>query len=98
MRALRYRGMSRDVLVFKAPFQPYLTIYGLFFCVLITITNGFTVFIKWSTSGFFAAYVSLILFFVLYVGHKVIFRTKFVALADVDLQRDRAAVSDQEMA
>ncbi|KAI1737280.1 arginine transporter [Xylaria scruposa] len=90
MRVLQFRGMSRDILVFKAPFQPYLTIYGLFFCVLILFTNGFTVFIKWSTSGFFAAYVSLILFIVLYVGHKITFRTKFVALADIDLERDRA--------
>ncbi|KAI0972672.1 arginine transporter [Xylaria arbuscula] len=90
MRVLRARGLSRDSLVFKAPMQPYLTIYGLFFCVLILLTNGFTVFIKWSTSDFFAAYVSLILFIVLYLGHKVVFRTRLVNLADVDLDRDRA--------
>lgn len=90
VRALRSRGISRDSLAFKAPFQPYLTIYGIFFCVLITITNGFTVFIQWSTSDFFAAYISLILFVVLYIGHKVVFRTRFVKLAEIDLERDRA--------
>ncbi|KAK5624332.1 hypothetical protein RRF57_000050 [Xylaria bambusicola] len=90
MRALRSCGISRDTLAFKAPFQPWLTIYGLFFCVLISITNGFTVFIKWSTSNFFAAYISLILFVVLYLGHKIVFRTRFVKLAEIDLERDRA--------
>ncbi|KAI1119435.1 arginine transporter [Nemania sp. NC0429] len=76
MRAIRAQGISRDSLVFKAPMQPYLTVYGLFFCVLILLTNGFTVFIRWSTSDFFTAYVSVILFIVLYVGHKALFRTK----------------------
>ncbi|KAI1352910.1 arginine transporter [Xylaria sp. FL0043] len=90
MRALKSRNISRDSLVFKAPMQPWLTIYGLFFCVLILLTNGFTVFIQWSTSDFFAAYISLILFIVLYVGHKVVFRTRFVNSADIDLERDRA--------
>ncbi|GAW14355.1 hypothetical protein ANO14919_037570 [Xylariales sp. No.14919] len=92
MRALQSQGISRDSLAFKAPWQPWLTIYGLFFCVLILFTNGFTVFIQWSTSDFFAAYVSLILFVVLYVGHKVVYKTQFIKLADIDLERDRASV------
>ncbi|KAI8623847.1 arginine transporter [Xylariaceae sp. FL1651] len=91
MQALRFRGISRDLLAFKAPMQPYLAIYGLFFCVLILLTNGFTAFIHWSTSGFFAAYVSLILFLVLFVGHKLVFRTRVVAVVDIDLDRDRAS-------
>jgi amino acid transporter len=90
MRALRFRGISRSTLAFKAPMQPFLTIYGLFFCVLILLTNGFTAFIRWSISEFFAAYVSLIIFVVLYVGHKVYFRTRLVRVADIDLDRDRA--------
>ncbi|KAI2635460.1 arginine transporter [Xylaria nigripes] len=90
MRALRYQGISRDSLAFKAPLQPYLAIYGLFFCVLILITNGFTVFIKWSTSGFFTAYISLIIFIVLYAGHKIIFRTKIKSVSEINLELDRA--------
>ncbi|KAI0878961.1 arginine transporter [Hypoxylon argillaceum] len=89
MRALRAQNVPRDALAFRAPMQPYLTIYGLFFCVLILFTNGFTAFISWSTSGFFAAYVSVILFLVLYGGHKLIYKTKFVALTDIDLEQDR---------
>ncbi|KAI6084572.1 amino acid permease/ SLC12A domain-containing protein [Hypoxylon rubiginosum] len=89
MKALKARGISRRELPYTAPLQPYLTWFGLFFCILILLTNGFTVFMEWSTSDFFAAYVSLILFVVLFVGHKLIFRTKPVKVAEVDLDRDR---------
>ncbi|KAI0154903.1 arginine transporter [Xylariaceae sp. FL1272] len=91
MNALRFHGILRDCLVMKAPLQPWLTIYGLFFCILIVLTSGFTVFIEWSTSGFFAAYISLILFVVLFAGHKLIFRTKPIDIQNIDLRRDTNA-------
>ncbi|KAI1780225.1 amino acid permease/ SLC12A domain-containing protein [Hypoxylon cercidicola] len=90
MKALGARGISRKQLPYAAPFQPYLTWFGLFFCILILLTNGFTVFIEWSTSDFFAAYVSVILFIVLFVGHKLVFWSKPVKVTDIDLDRDRA--------
>ncbi|KAK6823529.1 lysine permease [Apiospora arundinis] len=89
---LAYMNLSEsggNNLPYRAPLQPYLTYFGLFFCVLILLTNGFTAFINWSTSDFFAAYISLILFVVLFVGHKMIMRTKPVKLADVDLMAGR---------
>lgn len=89
MKAAKFQGIPRSQLPYRAPIEPYLAWYGLFFCVLILLTNGFTVFIEWNTSDFFTAYISLILFVVLYAGHKLIYRTKFVALADVDLIRGR---------
>ncbi|CRK28259.1 hypothetical protein BN1708_018342, partial [Verticillium longisporum] len=54
--ALRIQGIDRATLPYAAPLQPYLSWFGLFFIVLILLTNGFTVFIDWSTSDFFAAY------------------------------------------
>ncbi|CAJ2501347.1 Uu.00g042000.m01.CDS01 [Anthostomella pinea] len=90
MKALKIRGIPRSELAYSAPMQPYLAIYGLFFCMLILWTNGFTVFIQWSTGDFFAAYTSLILFVVLYLGHKVIFQTSFVKIANADIDSDRA--------
>ncbi|KMU87858.1 histidine permease [Coccidioides immitis H538.4] len=89
MSVLRSRNISRDSLPYKAPFQPYLAWYGLFFNVLIIITQGFTAFIPWNTTNFFIAYVSLILFAVLFIGHKVIFRTKPVELFAVDIDTGR---------
>ena len=90
MQALNAQGISRSELPYVAPFQPYLSWYGLFFNFLILITNGFTVFIDWDTSDFFACYISVILFVVLYVGHKLVFRAKVVPLEKVDLVKGRA--------
>ncbi|KAK8013642.1 arginine permease [Apiospora marii] len=89
MKALAANGSSREILPYRAPLQPYLSYFGLFFCVLILLTNGFTAIINWSASDFFAAYISLILFVLLFVGHKVIMRTKPVKLADADLMAER---------
>ncbi|POR32803.1 Arginine permease [Tolypocladium paradoxum] len=89
MKVLQAKGQSRSELPYVAPLQPYLSWFGLFFNVLILITSGFTVFMDWDTSSFFASYVSIMLFVVLYVGHKLVFRTKVVNIADVDLSLAR---------
>jgi len=84
--------VSRRDLPYAAPLQPYLSWFGLCANMLILMTNGFTAYIRWSTSDFFASYVSVMLFVVLYVGHKAVFRTKTVALEEVDLARGREDV------
>ncbi|KAG5989064.1 hypothetical protein E4U54_004459 [Claviceps lovelessii] len=92
MKVLASRGISRSSLPYTAPMQPYLSWIGVFFNILILLTSGFTVFIQWSTSDFFAAYVSLLLFIVLYVGHKLYFRTKLVKMEDIDLSMGRLEI------
>ncbi|WEW60899.1 lysine permease [Emydomyces testavorans] len=96
MRALHAQNINRDALPYKAPLQPYLAYYGLFFNVLIILTQGFTAFIPWSTTNFFIAYVSLILFVVLFIGHKLFFRTKLVSLREVDLATGRVEDDTEE--
>ncbi|KAK0824668.1 lysine permease [Friedmanniomyces endolithicus] len=94
MRALEARGVSRDTLPYKAMGQPWFTWYGVGFNILIILTQGFTSFMPWSTSNFFVAYVSLILFVVLYVGHKLVFRTKFVKAIEADLDTGRTEIDE----
>ncbi|CAI7622231.1 unnamed protein product [Penicillium discolor] len=90
MRALAAQGVSRDTLPYKAPWQPFFSWYGLFFNMLIIITQGFTAFIpKFSVTDFFINYLSLILFAVLYLGHKVAFRPKFVKPIEADIDTGR---------
>jgi amino acid transporter len=85
IRALKAQNMSRDTLPFKSWGGKGLAIYGLTFCSIITITQGFTAFVPWNVQDFFISYISLILFVVLYVGHKIVTRSKFVDPAKVDL-------------
>lgn len=82
---LKYQGIDRASLPYVAPLQPYLSYYGLFFIVLIVITQGFTAFIPWNTTNFFTAYISVILFVALYAGYWAVLRPGFVKIEDVDL-------------
>ncbi|KAI9372383.1 amino acid permease/ SLC12A domain-containing protein [Aspergillus egyptiacus] len=96
MRALKARNISRDLLPYKAFWQPWYSWYGLFFNVLIIITQGFTAWIPtFNVTDFFVAYISLILFVVLYLGHKIVFRPAFVRPIDADIDTGRVALENE---
>ncbi|EAQ93042.1 hypothetical protein CHGG_01277 [Chaetomium globosum CBS 148.51] len=88
---LRFRkAMSVQGLLSTLPFrtigQPYAAWFTLFIITLLTITNGFQVFAKWDVGDFLAAYITLPIFLVLYLGHKAIFRTPWLRnVHDVDV-------------
>ena len=86
-KAMEYNGMLPS-LPYRTPLQPYLTWFVLFLVCLLTITNGFQVFVpsQWSAANFLAAYITIPIFIVLYLGHKIVFRTKFCRrIEDVDV-------------
>lgn len=58
--AMKAQGRSRHDLHWRAKLQPYAAWTGAVFCVIVCIFKGFPVFLKgaWSTSDFFASYVS----------------------------------------
>ncbi len=100
MRALAARNVSRDTLPYKAMYQPIFAWYGLFFNILIILTQGFTAFIPWSTQEFFVAYISVILFVIMYVGHKTwsYFAGRgigFVKAIDADLDTGKLSDIDE---
>ncbi|KAK5114902.1 hypothetical protein LTR62_002061 [Meristemomyces frigidus] len=94
MRALKARGVSRDSLPFKAMGQPWFSWYGIVFNIIIILTQGFTSFMPWNTKNFFVAYISLILFAILYVGHKLVCKTRFVRSIDADLDTGRKEIEE----
>jgi len=94
MRACEAQGIVRSTLPYIAPLQPWFTWYGVVFNILIIFTQGFESFVPWDTSSFFTAYISLILFVVLYVGHKAWTRCPFVASAEADLISGRKELDD----
>ncbi len=85
MRILAARGISRDTLPFKSMWQPWFAWYGLFFNLLIIVSQGFTSFLPWDTYSFVIAYVSLLFFVILYVGHKICTKGKFVNKLEADI-------------
>ncbi|KAJ8111911.1 hypothetical protein OPT61_g5600 [Boeremia exigua] len=85
MRALKAQNIDRDTLPFKSWGGAPMAWYGLVFTAIITITQGFTAFVPWNVEDFFIAYISLILFAILYVGHKIVYRPALVKPAEADL-------------
>jgi amino acid transporter len=102
-KALEFQGML-DSLPFRTPLQPYATYFVLFLITLLTLTNGFQVFVpsQWSASSFLAAYITIPIFAVLYLGHKLWFRTPFaIKIEDIDVitgkkEMDELEAMDQE--
>jgi amino acid transporter len=71
-KAMTYQGLL-DTLPFKTPLQPYATWATLVVITLLTVTNGFQVFAegRWNYQDFLAAYITIPVFLVLYIGHKL---------------------------
>jgi amino acid transporter len=85
MRALKAQNIDRDTLPFKSWGGAPMAWYGLIFTAIITLTQGFTAFVPWNVENFFIAYVSLILFAVLYLGHKIVYRPALIKPAEADI-------------
>ena len=90
---IRFRGAAQlhgvlGDLPFKTPLQPYASYAALFIVSLLTLTNGFPVFFpgRFNASDFLAAYITIPIFLVLYLGHKIVRRTPLARpLAEVDV-------------
>ncbi|KAI1759207.1 proline-specific permease [Hypoxylon sp. FL1150] len=95
-RAMEHHGML-DSLPFRTPLQPYATYVVLFIISLLTLTNGFQVFFpsECSVSSFLAAYITIPIFLVLYLVHKVVYRTPLaIHIADVDVLSGKKEMDD----
>ncbi|SMY29697.1 unnamed protein product [Zymoseptoria tritici ST99CH_1A5] len=70
-KAMAFQNLLHK-LPYQTPLQPYATYFVLFVVILLTLTNGFQVFFpqNWNVSDFMAAYVTIPIFLVLYLGHK----------------------------
>ncbi|KAL0242013.1 hypothetical protein I308_106187 [Cryptococcus tetragattii IND107] len=95
---LKKQGLSRDDFPYRAPLQPWLSWYGFIFFTLIILFNGFTVFLKgnWDTSSFVAAYITLPIFAVCWIGWKLVKKTRVVPLAEIDFHSGRRELDELE--
>ncbi|RAO71321.1 uncharacterized protein BHQ10_007333 [Talaromyces amestolkiae] len=89
-RAWKLQGHSPDEL----PFRAFLFPYGAYFITILNIflllIQGYGTFLTpWQPVAFVFSYIIVVLFVGLFVIWKVLKRTKFVNLAEVDLQSDR---------
>lgn len=97
-KAMELNNMLES-LPFRTPLQPYASYFTLFLITLLTLTNGFQVFVpsKWSAGNFLAAYITIPIFIVLYLGHKVWTRTPLaIKIKDVDVWTGKKEMDELE--
>ncbi|KAH0348249.1 dicarboxylic amino acid permease, partial [Aureobasidium melanogenum] len=91
-RGLKAQGIDRNTLPYKAPFQPYLSYYGLSVSMLVTIFGGFTTFMPhFNASSFVTTYLPIPFFLVLVIGYKFWDKSKFVKYEDMDFSTGSSA-------
>ncbi|KAG6008150.1 hypothetical protein E4U21_004907 [Claviceps maximensis] len=97
-RALKAQGISRDSLPYKAWFMPFAAYYALVAAFLMAFVGGYTVFLpgQWSVSSFFFSYTMLAVFPILYMGYKVIRKTKIHKPGEVDLFKDLDVIEEYQ--
>lgn len=91
-KALAHQGLLHT-LPYRTPLQPYATWAVLGVLSILTLTNGFQVFFPdvWSVSGFLAAYITIPIFLALYLGHKVVRKTRFaIPVQEIDVISGKA--------
>lgn len=68
MGALKYNNMTRDDLPFRAAAMPFQAYYAFVLGLILVFVQGFSSFYNLDATSFFASYISLILFFVTWIG------------------------------
>lgn len=90
------QGLDRNTLPFTGRFQPWLAYYGLFFTFIMTFVGGYTVFLpgNWGVADFLFSYLMIFVFPVLFIGWKIIKKTKYLKPEEVDLYQDVADIEE----
>ncbi|KAJ5899421.1 hypothetical protein N7495_004165 [Penicillium taxi] len=96
--ALKFHGLLESI-PFKTPLQPYGAYYAIVFIALLSITNGYSIFFpgSFTASGFLVSYIVFAIFFALYLGHKIWYRTPWMTpVADIDIFSGKAEIDREE--
>lgn len=97
-RALKAQGIDRKSLPYRGWGQPYCAWISLIVFFTTVCTYGYTTFIpgEWSTADFFSCYTMQLVCPVLFIGWKIIKRTKIVSPREADLVWDRPLIDAYE--
>jgi amino acid transporter len=96
MRALKAQGIDRRDLPYRSWGQPYVAYYGLIWCSVMAIVGGYTVFLPgyWNVETFIFSYFMVFLTPALFIGWKLIHRTKWHRPEAVDLKGEVAEIEE----
>ncbi|KAG7448364.1 uncharacterized protein BT62DRAFT_767533 [Guyanagaster necrorhizus] len=98
-RALKFQGISRNLLPCRSKCQPYLAFYSLFCSITMMFATGFTVFLpgQWNTTTFVFSYILVVALPILFGVYKVTRRTKWRPPGAISFfDEERKVVDDYE--
>ncbi|KAG2051886.1 dicarboxylic amino acid permease [Suillus hirtellus] len=96
MRALKAQGIDRNTLPYKAPFQPYASWFALIFTGIVLFFNGFSAFLPFVSSSFITSYIPIPIFFSLWGGYKIYYRTLTIPASEADLITGKREIDEEE--
>lgn len=93
------QGHSPSQLPFRSLWYPWNAYFGLAANVFLALVQGWTTLSPFDAGNFVDAYILLPLFFILFFGYKIVFKTRFLRLSEIDLdagqRKDVDAISDK---
>ncbi|OAK98564.1 hypothetical protein IQ06DRAFT_20706 [Phaeosphaeriaceae sp. SRC1lsM3a] len=95
-KACHVQGLDRRTLPYRGMFQPYAAWYALVCTFIMTFVGGYTVFLEgmWDVPNFLFSYLMVFLFPTLFIGWKLLKRTKWHKPHEVDLVTDLAEIEE----
>lgn len=88
-QAMKLHGRSIDEIPYKGLWYPFLPILGIIINIFLALIQGWSFFKPFSAKDFVDAYILLPFFFVLFFFLKLVNRTKWVNLSEVDLDEGK---------
>ena len=88
-RAWRAQGRDRASLPFKSMLYPYTMWFGFVANVFLALVQGWTTLAPFKAGKFVDAYILLPLFLIIFFGFKIVMKTKWRRIADIDLDSGR---------
>jgi amino acid transporter len=86
-RAVTAQGLDRYAFAYRSWFQPYTAYFCGFMTLCMVGALGYTVFMpgNWSVENFLTYYLMVLVSIAVYIGYKLVYRTKFVSPMYADL-------------
>ena len=96
-RGKMVQGFDRTEGAYYNILQPYLAYWGVFWCTLFILINGFQVFFDFNASDFLVAYIDIPIFVLVYVGYKVVKKTKVWKPEEMDFVTGIPTMEETEL-
>lgn len=97
-KALKAQGIDRRTLPFRGWGQPYTAFFGGISAFIMIFVSTYTVFVDWSVQTFLFLYLFIFIDIAIFIGYKLVRRTKWRKASEVDLVSGLREVEEHEEA